>query len=354
MISSMCWTGESVKEIMPSSVKEKMPFWGTLMLWVLAITGHNPLRNSDYRACMNRVAVDRPLSCMLLFLQNNDLEVHDEQICAWRRQTVSIKSGRSPEPPSGKGHRRAVPYCRLLRSPRFGATQIRDGAPSKERGAVCDSDRSSVWVLPADLLSGKSRLGSTWAAGASFPAPRPARGAQAHGQGVRFCRGETGRGSKINGWRTGAACAGAVWVSDSPTQYRTSSPQAAGKKGGALAGSTPATAGAAADQPGCLVDAYEDLRATVVGVCGLSAAPQGLAVLIRQGMPAWMSAWERYTAPATAYPWRSSSCRPRVHASAEIVAVLVGMALSNQAGNQIILDSSQQVQKTLSLQEISR
>jgi len=40
-----------------------------------------------------------------------------------------------------------------------------------------------------------------------------------------------------------------------------------------------------------LCEQYEALRAQATGECPGIAMPQGLALLLRRGMPGWMSAW---------------------------------------------------------------
>ncbi|HVL27756.1 MAG TPA: hypothetical protein VM390_06385 [Acidimicrobiales bacterium] len=77
-------------------------------------------------------------------------------------------------------------------------------------------------------------------------------------------------------------------------------------------------------QPDGLAAGYEALRAEAVGSLP-SEAPRGRALVLGQGLPAWIGAW---AAPAAAAP---SSCAPCPGAiagpTAEVVALLAEMAL---------------------------
>ena len=85
-----------------------------------------------------------------------------------------------PEPASRAGHRRGVPCRRLLRRPRRGAGQVRDGAPRPRGRRAGDRDRGGVRVLPAAVLPGRCRPGGIRAGGAGAGQARAPRGSQAH------------------------------------------------------------------------------------------------------------------------------------------------------------------------------
>jgi len=76
---------------------------------------------------------------------------------------------------------------------------------------------------------------------------------------------------------------------------------------------------------------YEVLRAAAVAAPAVSASRDGLVVLLRQGVAAWMDAGARLPAPWTP-PTRSEGQRPAPlsdEASAEVVRILAAMTLSH-------------------------
>ena len=99
---------------------------------------------------------------------------------AWRGSSEDPKVGGAarvavPEPAPGAGHRRGVPGRRVLRRPRRGAGQVRDGAPRQRRRRTGDRDRGGVRVLPAVVLPRGRRAGGApgWK-GWYRPGPGPA------------------------------------------------------------------------------------------------------------------------------------------------------------------------------------
>jgi hypothetical protein len=75
-----------------------------------------------------------------------------------------------------------------------------------------------------------------------------------------------------------------------------------------------------------LVDSYEQLRAVALGVTA-PAHGQGLALMLRRGMAAWMQGWSQCCAAAC------TRAQPRVQRSEaiarpEVVALLTEMAIS--------------------------
>ena len=75
---------------------------------------------------------------------------------------------------------------------------------------------------------------------------------------------------------------------------------------------------------------YETLRAFAVER-HLPASRDGLVVLLRQGVAAWMDAWSRLLTPASRLERPVNQERPTLpaDASAEVVRVLVAMTLEN-------------------------
>lgn len=77
-------------------------------------------------------------------------------------------------------------------------------------------------------------------------------------------------------------------------------------------------------QPGGLAAGYEALRAEATG--GLpSAAPRGRALVLGQGLPAWIRVW--VTAPPAAPPPSPPCCSGTGGLAADVVRLLAEMAL---------------------------
>jgi hypothetical protein len=78
---------------------------------------------------------------------------------------------------------------------------------------------------------------------------------------------------------------------------------------------------------------YEALRAQALGGCRRSGNPMGLALLMRQGLPAWMHAWSAVaTVPGGSLP-RLETQEPATAGQShevELVMVLASMVLKNR------------------------
>jgi hypothetical protein len=75
---------------------------------------------------------------------------------------------------------------------------------------------------------------------------------------------------------------------------------------------------------------YEALRRHAIGPHHAPAARDGLAVLLRQGVTAWMEAWSRLPAPAVRAAQDESERPPLPDGvSAEVIRVLAAMALGH-------------------------
>ena len=82
-----------------------------------------------------------------------------------------------------------------------------------------------------------------------------------------------------------------------------------------------------------LVDQYEALRTFALGHAVAGPAPRGLALVLRQGLPAWITAWAHCAAagPSTPSPLSSADRMPApvpaLHL--EIATLLADMALAS-------------------------
>ena len=87
-----------------------------------------------------------------------------------------------------------------------------------------------------------------------------------------------------------------------------------------------------------LCEQYEALRAQATGECPGIATPRGLALLLRRGMPGWMSAWsECVPVTSTTVPMstndKGNGLLNSLHS--EVAVLLVSMALQSQEGVQL-------------------
>src|SRR5260370_10139594 len=101
-----------------------------------------------------------------------------------------------PEPAPRAGARRGLPGRGLLRRPRRGAGQIRDGAPRQRGRRTGYRDRGGVRVLPAVVLPGSRRAGRLRPGRAGTGQARAPRRPQAHRADPRLGRGTAGGRSR--------------------------------------------------------------------------------------------------------------------------------------------------------------
>jgi hypothetical protein len=78
---------------------------------------------------------------------------------------------------------------------------------------------------------------------------------------------------------------------------------------------------------------YELLRALAIGEPGAATLQRELTLVLRQGLPAWLSAWRHYAtdtdtaAPGPVTP--SAAIAPTLSLQAELATVLAAMALAH-------------------------
>jgi hypothetical protein len=78
---------------------------------------------------------------------------------------------------------------------------------------------------------------------------------------------------------------------------------------------------------------YESLRSHATGQEPVIPLPQGLALLLRSGVPAWMAAWVHVASSTTVHPPPQSGNRgqrPLPPGDRELVTVLTEMVLGSQ------------------------
>jgi hypothetical protein len=185
------------------------------------------------------------------------------------------------ESSSRTGHRRTVSDSRVLRCPRPCSGQVRNGAPGRSRGSAGEPIGSRLWVLPALVLPGASKLPTGWPAGSNAPEAGPQTSSQAYRRGARiYPRSSSGRSIPALGG-PGFAHPGPLWRHGSSTQHRTRF-GAQSKK--TVVNEMLLQSAAAENWTAC----YEQLRQGVLGQA--TGGGFGLIVFLRQGMAAWMRA----------------------------------------------------------------
>ena len=82
------------------------------------------------------------------------------------------------------------------------------------------------------------------------------------------------------------------------------------------------------------VERYEELRLEAIGRGSFSGSGQGLALVLRKGLTAWMEAWSRCVSPSNIVSHRQDSAadvKPAPGMQTELVQVLATMALEQVA-----------------------
>jgi hypothetical protein len=81
-----------------------------------------------------------------------------------------------------------------------------------------------------------------------------------------------------------------------------------------------------------LIAHYEQLRQQVLGRSRATSWAQGLALLMRAGMKAWMQAWDHCSANAPAKSQDALGCEQIITQAmhSEVISILTAMALSGR------------------------
>ena len=232
---------------------------------------------------------------------------------------------RHVESASERCDRSPLPNWRFLRSQRPRAGQVRDASAGHSRQAVSHSVRYSIRLLTPYLLSSGSRLSARWSVRALAREARPQARSQTHvgGSGLRYATSDERSFAAPSG--LGCCHPGTVRYKCSSTEYRTRT-KTTGKK----TSLNPATGARKTAEPETLTSAYEDLRRQAAE-CS-SSGGLGMAILLDQGMVAWMLAcsWVASTHPNNLQRCPSIAAPVPDELRGEIVLVLAAMAL-NQA-----------------------
>jgi hypothetical protein len=276
-------------------------------------------------AANTKKGLDRPSELdIIIFTSGNK---HFEDLVNARQggqkvQAGSSQAARQSQSASEHGDRPSFRDWRFLRSRRRRASQVRDASPGHRRQAVCHSVCYGIRLLTAYLLSSRSRLSARWSLRASAREARAPAGPQTHAGCFGFRYATAGQRSFASPCGLGLCHPGTVCCKCSSPEYRTRT-EAAGKK---------TTLNSAADapktaEPQALISAYEDLRQQAAE-CS-SSSGLGMAILLNQGMVAWMLAcsWVPSTSPDNSRRCLTAVAPLPNELRREIVLVMAAMAL---------------------------
>ena len=233
-------------------------------------------------------------------------------------QARSASATRMPESSPGAGGRSTVPTRRVLRCQRPSPGQVRDVALSPDRAKAHQPSGRRVWVFAPHLLPGRIGFSEPGTVRVASRKARAAESTQADCRSARICA---------------TAAIGTTLVGRGPTGHRNSktlrhyrsSPQhracsgAPGKK-------TTLIQESAQGNGAALVAAYEDLRQQALD--GVRSEVLGMALLLGQGMAAWMKACSAtFAVPASGVIPHAAPAPLTSDLHGEVVRVLASMAL---------------------------
>jgi hypothetical protein len=267
----------------------------------------------------------RPLLGVIIFTIISGLApgVRYAQTTATRSQIRDSSPTRDAQPASRRCHRRIVPNQRVFRCARSCSGQVRDASPCGERRPSDYRGRSRIWFLATIVLSGsvclrRGRPGwscatQAWTQGS----------AQADQQDYRLPSTDSS-GRSITGFSGSGQPGRKALPCRSPSTNDRARVGASSKKTVEVRLSS--------QQGKDLVERYEQLRHDALSLRAGQTAPAGLALLLRQGMTAWMRASSPY-APASDADARTPPAtvqRFSLDIQCEITNILAGMILSQQ------------------------
>src|SRR5580692_8325 len=173
------------------NVREIMPLWlsGHALMTIVTRAVFLVIRNNRATRCL--LAMLTLLSCGKIILTVPGMRRRHGQEAG--SQGGGAGGRAVPEPAPGAGDRPGVPGQRLLRRPRRGAGQVRDGAEGRGRRRSGDRGRGGVRVLPAGLLRRGGRAGGLRAARSGAREARAARRQQADRRDLRLGGTAAGR-----------------------------------------------------------------------------------------------------------------------------------------------------------------
>src|SRR5687768_8531986 len=279
-----------------------------------------------------------PDSVLYLYLLRGDLCLHSQNYCHKllytrsngpsqppRPQGAGASRVRDVEPAPGEGRRSLVCAERFLRCARRDASQVRDAEEGAGRWRAYRIDGYRLWLLETVILPGAGRIPRRGTASLDAAQTWTAWCTQAESRCDAFYQRGSCQGRKLGEQCAGGNGEGAL-RNRSPRAEHRACPRTRKKNSTAQARPVAPVSSQSLSQE------YERLRAVVVDG-QREPGCLGLALLARQGVAAWISAWEtlnpsvpRCGEPGTQAEYLVDDLR------AEVAVVLAEMALSAVKG----------------------
>src|ERR1700757_2109708 len=227
--------------------------------------------------------------------------------------------------PSRAGQGRNVLNTGILRPSRLGSGQVRDATPGAKRRTGREPVGSPLRLVTPIVLSSAGGIRTGRPAGTNATQARTEKGTQAHRRSACFHPPSTAGGFFSRCPRSGFAGQKQIRYHRSSTQHRARF-DAQSKK--TAVNEDPSPCIAQQDWVPC----YEQLRSEALSRCHGMSRGFGLAVLLREGITAWMRACSGAVAPpAPAFAQPDSTDRLPWNMRTEAVLILAEMLLGNNS-----------------------
>src|SRR4030095_11230435 len=216
-------------------------------------------------------------------------------ILSTRCQSRRVARPRRVASPSAHRPGPAVRLARLFRSPGPRPGEVRNAPPGRRRGRPGGAHGRRVWGLAPHVLSDAGRLQATRARRPGPPETRAARCPQARRRRDDLRGDVADRGPRAQCPGAATSHSRSVWSRRAPAESRAR----LATRGKKTALSDPLGGPSGVPPTATLVASYEALRRIALGQREATDGPSlGLALLLRQGVAAWLHAWARCPCPA--------------------------------------------------------
>lgn len=241
-----------------------------------------------------------------------------------RSQAAAAETAGLSAPQIGSGARYPLLAERILRSSGSGAGKVRNAATGPHRWHFRHRSSAAIWIFARRLLS-RAGCVQPWWPSRPFPtAERAKTGSQAHRQDRSVHGASQEQGPGPTGLRSCHDGPRSIRTFASSTKHRESLIQ------GSKKGASGATVIPCGDPDGIWERRYEILRHAAIAT---NDRPWGLAVMVLQGLAAWMRACPQadqtngHTDTSLSSGHLSSTTSP--HSSHEVASVMTDMILSS-------------------------
>jgi len=321
-------SGGQCKANFAACVRSILPFGVLASLGRLSLSFVYIASNADIMAYpgpqLGRICVDLPMQLGIIYLtpSRNGFPNGSQKTVGPKDRIVEVS--RLPPPSSRACQGPSLRARGLLRSPRLGPGQVRDGPPRASRRCCSGRLRGNVWLFTSIILSSSSRI-----AACRHPRPcacqtRATKCAQAvrrnccaprrapFAEPRRYCR------------RSGPNGTATFWQEGPSSQCRAGIGSARKKT---ATGSARSVVTAASRE---ITEFYEALRADAIA-SRPSSDRRGLALLIREGLAAWSCSDDCHCHQQTSSILSGASVSPVGigESMKPLIAVLASMALTS-------------------------